>query len=563
MTQPNLEFRRPMAGRDTAMDGISTERALLTGAISPQLDAAFRTVADADLGAGPKYPPATVRALARTVVARAYGKPMLELCHLLRVADAVGGRHGWPALFFGVQVARGAAFRAQIQEGAHRCPAFGTDFTLGADGVTVAYPDAPFSIGYARMGFLAALLELMVTALGFRAVDTAIRAWLDDRFESGSAPPHANALSRMFYDHLKDHLATAQSLRVFARLIAFLEADRGRGFTLDDLDDRAVLDYWCRAAEADGDDAAELRGFRAVTERVGQLRTALQAAFERHAVDSARPVGPDRSLGEVDPDTVLSALETHDAEADELRRLEAAPAAAVKFLTGREAGELDLIARLGPHAVPLALSVLRCATFGSLQSRLSQALRRRASQEETARLIALDGCETYERRLGAWHTLEARLDRMALAALAVLIEADRAEAALEVLARLPQSDLSGLRAHLPNVEAGNVIALRPGGTAGMVAALADPRVVGGKVAGLVGDARRALRGLARSGFSPDARRTPAVVDGMAAGAPLVRRLRARLAAVRTAAELRLPEDGFEADGHRFSTGLDALYGRRP
>ncbi|WP_281685087.1 hypothetical protein [Thalassobaculum salexigens] len=543
------------------MDGISTERALLAGSISPALEAAFRTVADTDLGGGPKYAPTVMRALSRTVAARAYGKPMLELCHLLRVADAVGGRHGWPALFFGVQVARGPAFRALIQEGGRHCDAFDQDFRLESNGVTIAYPDAPFTVSYGRMGFLAALLELMVTALGYRAVDAEIRAWLDAPFEAQRAATHANALSRLFYDHLREHLSTAQSLRVFARLIAFLEASRGSGFGIDDLDDRAVMDYWYGTVTAGDDEATELRGFRMVTERVGMLRTALQAAFERHAIDTARSVGPDREAGEVDPGTVLALLEVHDEEADELRALQSEPAAAVKFLTRREVGELDLIARLGSHAGVLAVSVLRAATFGAVQSRLSQALRRHAPQAEVTGLIDLRECESYDQRLGQWRGLEGRLERMALAALAVLVEADRAEAALEVLARLPAADLSGLRDRLPSeADGSNVIALRPGGVVGMVAALADPKVVGPEVAGLIGDARKALRGVGRSGFGPEDRRSATAVNGMAAGAPLVRRLLVRLQHVRTAAEGRLSDDTFAQDTVRFRTGFRALYG---
>ncbi|MCR9073104.1 MAG: hypothetical protein NXI18_15430 [Alphaproteobacteria bacterium] len=543
------------------MDGISTERALLAGAISPELQAAFRTVAEADLGGGPKYAASVMRALSRTVAARAYGKPMLELCHLLRIADAVGGRHGWPALVFGVQVARAAAFRAQVQDGARRRPAFAGDFRLEAHGVTVVYPDGAFTVNYGRMGFLAALLELMVTAVGYRAVDGEIRAWLEAPFQSARAASHANALSRLFYDHLKDHLSTAQSLRVFARMIAFLEQDRGRGFTVDDFDDRAVLDYWHRSVTAGDEESLELRGFRVVTERVGQLRTALQAAFERHAVDTALPVGPDRAAGEIDPGALLSILEVQDGEADELRSLEVPPTASVKFLTGREVAELELIARLGSHAGALALSVLRSATFGALQGRLSQALRRRASAGEFAALVDLVGCETYGQRLAHWRALEERLERMALAALAVLVEADRAEAAMEVLARLPTADLSGLRARLPSdAEGGNVVALRPGGTAGMVAALAEAKVVGPEVSTLILEARRALRGLARSGFAPEDRRRAGVVDGMAVGAPLVRRLLVRLDNVRIMAESRLDPDSFERDAVRFREGFRALYG---
>jgi hypothetical protein len=543
------------------MDGISTERAIVTGAVSAELDSAFRTVADADLGAGPKYAPRIMRALARTVTARAYGKPMLELCHLLRIADVCGGRHGWPALIFGVQVARSSAFRAQIQDAARRSTAFGAEFELAAGGVAIHYGDAEFTVAYGRMGFLAALLELIVTAIGYRAVDAVIREWLDDRFEASRAAVHANALSRLFYEHLKDHLTPAQSLRVFARLIGFLEADRGRGFVLDDIDDRAVFDYWHRSATQGEEDGGELRGFRAVTERMGMLRTALEVAFERHAVTSASPIGPERERGEVDPETVLHALESQDEPADELRALGEPPAAQVKFLTAKEASELDLTVRLGRHAPVLALSILRVATFGAVQNRLSQALRRRAAERELAALIACEGCETYEARIDHWRALEARLDRMALAALAVLTDAGRPEAALEVLARRPDADLTGLRGRLaPAIAGDNVGALHPAAGAGLTTALGDASVTGAEVAALIADARKALRGLGRTGFAPEDRAAPGVADGMAAGAPLVRRLIARLVQVRSAADSRAGPHAFDADRARFRDGFLALYG---
>ena len=133
--------------------------------------------------------------------------------------------------------------------------------------------------------------------------------------------------------------------------------------------------------------------------------------------------------------------------------------------------------------------------------------------------------------------------------------------AMEVLARLPAADLSGLRDRLPSeADGSNVIALRPGGVAGMVAALADPKVVGPEVAGLIGEARRALRGVGRSGFAPEDRRSVTAVNGMAAGAPLVRRLLVRLQNVRSAAEARLREDSFDQDAVRFRAGFRALYG---
>ena len=197
------------------MDGVSAEQAAIDGGRSAALEQALRTVAETDLGSGPKYAVTVVRDLTRTISARAYGKPLLELMHLIRLAEAAGGRHGWPAILFAVPVARAAGFRGVIQAAATGCRAFGTDFTLVEDGVETAYPDGAFRVTYARMAFLAALAEFAITALGWRAVDGVFRAWLDDRFEQRAAGPHANALARLLYDHLKDHLPTVQALRSY------------------------------------------------------------------------------------------------------------------------------------------------------------------------------------------------------------------------------------------------------------------------------------------------------------------------------------------------------------
>ena len=197
------------------MDGVSAEQAAIDGGRSAALEQALRTVAETDLGSGPKYAVTVVRDLTRTISARAYGKPLLELMHLIRLAEAAGGRHGWPAILFAVPVARAAGFRGVIQAAATGCRAFGTDFTLVEDGVETAYPDGAFRVTYARMAFLAALAEFAITALGWRAVDGVFRAWLDDRFAQRAAGPHANALARLLYDHLKDHLPTVQALRSY------------------------------------------------------------------------------------------------------------------------------------------------------------------------------------------------------------------------------------------------------------------------------------------------------------------------------------------------------------
>lgn len=541
-----------------AMDGVSAEQAAIDGGRSAALDQALRTVAEADLGAGPKYSPLVVRDLTRTISARAYGKPLLELMHLIRIAEAAGGRHGWPAILFAVPVARAAAFRGVIQKASAGCRAFDVDFALVEDGVEIAYPDGRFRVTYGRMAFLAALVEFAITALGWRAVDGVFRGWLDDRFALRAAGPHANTLSRLLYDHLKDHLPTAQALRSYRRLTRFLMAVRGDGFTLDDLDDAMVLAFWSRGDEEPDDDGGDIRTFRAAVEQVARLRSAMRAGLERRSVDSAVPIGGDRSAGEVDPDTLLGVLEAHDGPGDPLRQLASPPASTIKFLNGRETDALDLIAALGAQGPALPLSVLRVETFGAAQGRLTQAIRRRADAVEVAALVGLAQCESYGERSEQWDRLDHQLHRLSLAALAALLEAGRAEAAVELLAQAPDADLSPLRGVASGSGDGRVVAL-----GGILAALADPDVVGGRAAEVVGQARAALRAISRRGFSVEDRRDPASGDGFAAGAPAVRAVRDLLNGLRRAVDTALPlaerDHRFEADRTVFAARFSALY----
>jgi hypothetical protein len=549
-----------------AMDGVSAERTAIEGGRSAALEQALRTVAETDLGSGPKYSVPVVRELTRTISTRAYGRPLLELMHLIRIAEAAGGRHGWPAVLFAVPVARAAGFRGAIQRAAAGCRAFGSDFELVEDGVEIVYPDGRFRVTYGRMAFLAALVEFAITALGWRAVDGVLRAWLEDRFALRATGPHANALARLLYDHLKDHLPAVQALRSYRRLTRFLAATRGGGFGLDDLDDAAVLAFWL-AGDASGEEPGEARTFRGALEQVARMRTAMRAGAERRSVDRAAPIGGDRAAGEVDPDTLLGVLEAHDGPADPLRLLAAPPAAAIKFLTGRETEALDLIAALGPQAPALPLSVLRAETFGAAQSRLTQAARRRASPTELATLAVLADCESYAERLDYWRRLDGQLRRIALAALAALLDAGRAEAVGEILAHAPDADLSGLRAVAASDGGDRVVSLGERALGGVLAALADPTAVGSAAAGVVAEARSALRAVSRRGFSAEERRDPAGIDGFAAGAPAVRSAREALARVRRAVDAVLPPDDrpgrFAGDRAVFAGRFAELYGAVP
>lgn len=545
---------------DRSMAAVSAEQIVIEAGRSAALDQVFRTVAETDLGAGPKYGPAVLRDLARTVSARAYGRPMFELCHLIRIAEAADRRHGWPALIFDLPVARPAAFRGRLQGALAESPDCAADFEQTADGIEIRYPDRRFRVTYGRMPFLAALAELLVTALGYRSVDAVFREWLSDGFDCEPATRHASALSKALYDYLREHVPGAQAQRSFRSLIRFLEASRGSDFTLDDVDDRAVLDYWRSADAGDG------RTFRGAAEQMARLRSALEAGFERRAVDRAAAIGGDRAAGEIDPELIATALEAHDAPGEPLRALALPPAAAVKFLNRREAEELEAVARFGRQAPWLPMSVLRAATFGPTQARLTQAARR---QEPDAVIDGLACCrdtESYDACFGRWGVLDRHLRRVALAALAILLEAGRAEGLVELMAEAPDADLVGLRSG--HADPGSVRVadiLGSGALAAFAARLADPAVAGAPAAALVEESQRQLRGLSRRGFGSGDRDDPEVLDGLASGAPLVRALREALSGLVARARSAMGEPGpgprFAEDVPLFAERFRILYGR--
>ena len=74
--------------------GPSTESMMLSGAASRELADAFDMLADTDVGGVPKFSPKVCREVAKVICCRTYATAVLELCHLIPVADQWGRRYG-------------------------------------------------------------------------------------------------------------------------------------------------------------------------------------------------------------------------------------------------------------------------------------------------------------------------------------------------------------------------------------------------------------------------------------------------------------------------------------
>lgn len=344
---------------------------LLAASQSNELRGVFRQLADIEGPAGAKFTTRVLTALAARVAGRAYETPLLELCHLVcaaKLADKAD-RGGFEWLFWGVDVARPSAYRAAFAAGGEE------------ESATLRYPDGRFDVRFGRMPMLVALMEFLVSFLGYRAVvDAATRLSAEDvsrQVVSGVAKD----LARQLYAALRDHLPTAQAQRKFRAITAFLEQEAGDQFTGHDIDDQAVLNFWIACA---GDRAADFRGFRTTTLAFLRLRRLLLDSDALQALTHPLAIGSDRDAGEVEfpADAVLPPL----PDDDPLELLQEQPAATVKAYNKRELAALELPLTETAGVAALRLSYLRAETFGVLQNRLTQALRRRS--DDVAALIA-------------------------------------------------------------------------------------------------------------------------------------------------------------------------------
>ena len=503
---------------------------------SGELSAALRTIADVTTHDGePKYSERCCRTLARTIACRTYAPALLELCHLVAAASAADRRGGrYEPLFWGPS-ARPGAFRAFFSAaGVPGLAATEAGITLDLDGGT-------FSVAYSRMPFLAALLEFLVTALGYTAVDEGLAPLTPPLPDAAVVGEAANDLARRLYDWLKDHLPTVQGHRKSRAMLAFLK-ERGGDASLEAVDDGAILDFWLQVS-ADPPPGTDFRAYATVFRLGLALAVILRHARDRREIDSPRPIGTDWEAGEVDPADIEQAVAVADEAIGPLQALAEPPAAAVTFLNGREAGVAASVLEAGRDGPRLTLSVLRHAVFGKAQSRITNITRKDPAAEDLAAFIERAAEDDYAGQVTAYRGLLAHLERVRLR---------RAEAIELVLALAPDADLGALRdriagdAERQTDSEGTVVTLGGASPAGrFLDALAVPdSLPDADLVELMQRARAAFGGIARRGFRDEDLADEDVAAGYAAAIAPLGRIQAAMAAVLA----RLDGAGADADG---------------
>jgi len=321
--------------------------------------------------------------------------PIVELCHFIRalddlfpVDDARNPDTRNPDTRDSLLLDLSAAPSASRFRGLFAGQAEAGGLRLVAGGVEIGYPDRPaFTVNFARMPFLQALYVFLVGAEGpvpaGAPEELALRsiyrpqlvAVLDEmcRRRTGAAVMVAvKAIAAHLRAWRARNLPGLNGERRLAPLARFLDEESPPGRWR--IDDRVILRFWCRPdLQGDGSFAQ----YRTVVRAMLDLVDAMAERSVRAASLGARPLGTDRTAGEVDPaDDEAAPLATAVPPLD-LLAME--PAAAIRILTREERERLALPDRAGARAAELPLTMLRWLGFGAAQAAI-----------ETGRRVGID-----------------------------------------------------------------------------------------------------------------------------------------------------------------------------
>ncbi|NVK20457.1 MAG: hypothetical protein HWE30_17320 [Methylocystaceae bacterium] len=494
---------------------MGSEELLLEAGKSSELTAIFHTLAETDVEGEAKFSPMVCREIGKLIVCRTYATPLLELCHLVVAAGELSLQKGrYEFFFWDSGVAKSSSFFAYCQQlefyaNPHR-------LKVNSQTIDLTYKDGEFAIQYSRMPVLSALLEFMLSALGYCDMDDALKPLSKHDATKQDVSEAANSLSRKLYGYLKEHLPTAQSQRKFRKILSYCDNDA------DVIDDALILNFW-QTASIDDEKGVDFKTFDSVVLTFIRVIQAVKSARDLSALRHAGSIGGDHEAGEINPDLLSETLESVEETITPLVQLNQSPFDQVKFLNKQEQTNLTMLLNAGELALRLPLSVLRSDVFSPPQARLTQALRRKAKNSELNEIIKEGPKETYQERQIIYQKLCRHIEHSLYASLHALATARSKEAISIILKLAPGIDFSGLHNMLNSEKRPtNVISLPSKSiTDHFMDLLHDPDQVGEDVAKVMSQAETAYKGLARKGFKEDVRSNDDLVEAFSKGADLL------------------------------------------
>ncbi|MBF0419478.1 MAG: hypothetical protein HQL78_04865 [Magnetococcales bacterium] len=506
------------------MEVISAEQLILESGKSAFIKAAFQAVVGGTINGEPRFSPIIGKKLGLALACRHYAPALLELVHMVHIAQACENKPGqFEGLFWETGTAKAANFRQFIEKHMNNKNLHKLQYTLSAQGVTLHYPDGVFLVTYARMPFLTALMEFLLTAGGYDAWGEPFRVLLANPASMANSSSCAGIISRQMHHFLNDHLPTLHNLRKFRRLIRFMVERDGKDFSTGDLDDDAVLEFWLSQSAKKEEMGVGFLTFRVVVSSFMDLYRALEQAWQVCRLESAVPWDGNRGDGKneirLEPEGSSPMMMDSEWDPSPLTNLQEPPMDEIGWLNHEEATDLLFILDHLHPSLHMPLSVWRCEVFCPAQKRIG-AQAQHADKTDLQTLIHNSIMETYEQRHQKLHKRLTTCERLLYATLYALIQRRRSEALTLILNLRPNVDLSGFKKFFfhDNGAKTNLLVISNQQIAEQFFNLVtDPKVSGQEITELLHQAKQAFSKTNRRGFNDADFEYPLVIDGFAQG----------------------------------------------
>ncbi|MCG8036128.1 MAG: hypothetical protein JAZ19_03735 [Candidatus Thiodiazotropha taylori] len=518
----------------------------------------LQLVSETEIDGELKFTPSISRELGRLLVCRAYAPTLLELSHLVVMAQQCSPTQpdALERFFWDSGPARPNVFRAYIEKQLKLEALHSGGFSLSNDAVCIKHQDIDFCITYSRMPLLSALMEFLVTSLGYRILDDVLQLLSSQPLSKKLISDTANQLSRLLYDFLKSHLPTVQTQKNFNHLIGFLKSTYPRGFDQNSINDDLLLNFWKESSDQVSENNGDFKTFSSVYQRFVQLYRSLEHVGALRNLTFATSIGNDRDAGEIDPGDLLEHVEQIESSGDLLDTLQSPPAESIKFLNNREHSRLDRLIKSGHIASKLPLSLLRSEVFEPQRTRLTQALRDKVDKKRITMLIEEGPEEDYNSRFVLFEKDKSHIEQVRYASLYVLLQAEHHSAIELALALNPDLDLHHL--NTDNNPAPDALL-----SSFFKMATKDSKVET-DLSKLADTAYRAFKKIARKGFHDDEISQTDIIDGFAVGSDVLNNLKSQIDTfLQTASQKSLPNGDwtsqFSGDRQIFAKQFHKLY----
>ena len=316
--------------------------------------------------------------LLKVLAGHSYAKVIFPLCHFLSVSAQKG-----VALYHWFAMPQPVTARSLEQglQSAVSTPVGRHQKTIGE----VIRHNQTFDVNLAHIAKHSALLDLIMEVVGYDQLEVFYNRLATAKSRQ-DVTAISNEISREMYHFLKNHMATASAEKKARSLRNFLAARYGADQTIgvSDIDDELIVDFWIQFS-LDADSKFKLfsncvqnwvifrHAIRAATSSRFQHESSLEALNEhgRAALDRIDHQTAQTMFDDVDDDVLMGS---------QLSKISPAELQTIKLITTTEHDQIAQFLDFGDDGPALIVTILRLATFGPVQARLTEASRQKKNQ---------------------------------------------------------------------------------------------------------------------------------------------------------------------------------------